>query len=89
MASNEWPLAGGPVTPVRGETLDTLNTGLARDTGPVSPMADCGLSPQLTLETGRVWCGAGRAEEREETTDTLRHCQPGERQSRHAQSPAD
>ena len=38
-------------------------------------------------ETGRVWCGAGRAEEREETTDTLRHCQPGERQD--TPSPAD
>ena len=90
MASNEWPLAGGSVTPVRGETLDTLNTGLARDTGTGSPMADCGLSPQLTPGD---WSGVVRGwpswGEREETTDTLRHCQPGERQNRHAHRPAD
>ena len=31
--SGEWPLAGGPVTPVRGETLYTLYTGLVTGQG--------------------------------------------------------
>ena len=58
-----------------------MDTGTwAGDSGLGSPMADCGLSPQLT-GLGLVGCGAGQEREERGTTDTLRHYQPGERHS--------